>query len=265
MENKLTKYQSVHTSVSMLSQALQSEKICNVPKLELDKILLISVHKAFSDKGQRVDPADMDYIVDNLADSVLFACPFVRIEEIPIAIQKGILGDYGEYFGLNVSTFTNFVKLHYTSLNRANLAKQSIVSTTKVYEPTESEIFERDKDLLIQSFEWFKSKGFFEDHGNYIYKIAAKKLGVLRVSDERQKEYLTLGKTKAVEKLRNDLLQRPMERQKIGTMIVEATDLKPGTDGIKLVYKEALQIAIINWFKELLEFGTEIKDLLTDQ
>lgn len=56
-----------------------------------------------------------------------------------------------------------------------------------------------------------------------------------------------------------------MERQKIGTMIVEATELKSGTDGIKLVYKEALQIALINWFKELLEFGTEIKDLLTDQ
>lgn len=96
-------------------------------------------------------------------------------------------------------------------------------------------------------------------------RLQLKKLGVLRVSDERQKEYLNLGKTKAVEKLRNDLLQRPMERQKIGTMIVEATELKSGTDGIKLVYKEALQIALINWFKELLEFGTEIKDLLTDQ
>lgn len=265
MENKLTKYQSVHTSVSMLSQALQSEKICNVPKLELDKILLTAVHKAFSDKGQRIDPVDMDYIVDNLADSVLFACPFVRIEEIPIAVQKGILGDYGEYFGLNVSTFTNFVKLHYASSNRANLAKQSIVSTTKVYEPTESEILERDKDLLIQSFEWFKSKGFSRIMATISTRLQLKKLGVLRVSDERQKEYLNLGKTKAVEKLRNDLLQRPMERQKIGTMIVEATELKSGTDGIKLVYKEALQIALINWFKELLEFGTEIKDLLTDQ
>ncbi|MFD2594713.1 hypothetical protein ACFSSD_05235 [Sphingobacterium griseoflavum] len=243
---------------------MKSAQIWQVEKIDLDTVLMTCVNKAFKDKGQMVIPSDMDHIVNNLIDMVLEHCPFIRIGEIPIAIEKGILGDYGDYFGLNVVTFTNFIKTHYASQNRANLAKQAIVRHDEIKEPTESEVLEQDKILLKSAFEKFKSSGRYEDHGNYLYKVAAKKLNLFELSPERQKEYLEQGKIIAIEKLKNEQIQRPNERKRISKIMDQANNLEKGSDGVKLVYKESLQIALTNWFKELIEMDAEITDLLTD-
>lgn len=267
MEDKIIKrdsnLQSVH-SLSRELEALTSEQICKIPELELDKVLMTSVHKAFNDKGQQVDPDQMEYIVDNLLPTVLKACPYVRIAEIPIAIEKGILGDYGDYFGLNVITFTNFIKSHYTSQNRANLAKQTQVDKTISETPTDEEILIKDKELLIAAYETYKKTGFFEDHGNYMYKVAVKNLSLFTLSSERQKEYLSQGKIRAIEKLKNELIQKPHERRRINNMINQANEFLKDSEGLKMVYKESLQLALMGWFKELVELQTEITDFLTD-
>src|SRR5690606_10882331 len=119
----------------------------------------------------------------------LIACPSIRIEEIPIAIEKGILGFYGDFHGLNVVSLANFVNQHYTSSERLKIANQSPTKEEENKTPSETEILETDKKLLLYAFEKYKSTGFYEDHGNYLYKVAAKKLGLFELSKERQKHF----------------------------------------------------------------------------
>lgn len=253
--------------VHKLSNALiplQSEQIIRLPTLEVEKVLMTAIQKAFKDKGQQIDPDQSDHIVNNLTKSVLKSCPYIRIAEIPIAIDNGILGDYGEYYGLNVVTFVSFIKSHYNSQKRADLAKQIKPTEEEKPIPTESEVLEQDKELLIRAFDYYTKHGYYEDHGNYMYKVAVKKLKLFELSEEKQKEFLSQGKVKALEFFKNEMILRPLERNTASKNISDAQNLTKDSDGLKKVYKEALQLALMNWFKELVEMEVEITELLTN-
>ncbi len=243
-------------------QAMTSERICDLPKFQVDAVLMTAVHKAYRDRGQEPTQDESDYITNGLYDSVLKACPYVRIAELPIAIEKGILGDLGDFYGLNVVTFTNFIKRHYESEKRAKNASQLPRSEEKKPTPSESEVLDRDKSLLISAFEMYKSVGYYEDHGNYMYRVAVKKLDLFKPSVERQRAYLEQGKSRAVEKLKNEQMQRPFDRNKITQEISDAVNLVKDSDGLKRVYKESLQIALMDYFKGLVEIGEEIENLI---
>lgn len=245
-------------------EALTSTQIIQLPIMEVESVLMTAVHKAFKDKGQELDQVQSDHIVDNLTESVLKACPYIRIAEIPISIEKGILGDYGDYFGLNIVTFVSFVKKHYESAKRANNAKQIQVKEKEKPIPTEIEVLERDKILLTQAFEAYKKYGYYVDHGNYIYKVAVKKLNLFELSADKKKDFLEKGKIRAIESFKNELVSKPLERKRVSQCINDANELKKDSDGLKSVYKEALQLALMNWFQELAEMEVEITDLLTD-
>ncbi|MFD2599876.1 hypothetical protein ACFSQ3_13040 [Sphingobacterium corticis] len=244
-------------------QAMTSERICDLSRLRVDQVLLGSVHKAFRDRGQEVADDEAEYITNNLYDSVLSACPYVRIAEIPIAIEKGILGDLGEFFGLNVVTFTNFIKRHYASEKRAKNASQLPKSEEQKPAPTESEVLDRDKSLLISAFDMYKSVGYYEDHGNYMYRVAAKKLKLFDLSPERKKSFLDQGKVRAIEKLKNEQVQKPFDRHRINQEIIDAQNLTKDSDGLRRVYKESLQLALMDYFKGLMEMGEEIENLIS--
>lgn len=244
-------------------EALSSEQICRLPPLEVEKVLMTAVQKAFKDKGQQITPDQSDHIVDTLTSSVMKACPYIRIAEIPIAIENGILGEYGEYFGLNVVTFVSFVKSHFNSLSRANLVKQNRKDPVEEKIPTDEELAKMDKDILIRAFDTYKRLGYYEDHGNYIYRVAVKKLGLFELSEDRKKEYLEKGKKRAIEAFKTEMVQRPFERNALSKNINDVANMVKGSDGLSRVYKEALQLALMAWFKDLVEMGTEITDLIS--
>lgn len=108
-------------------EALQSKKIFDVAPLELVDMVAISVARAFADTGKRIDQnlnEQLDYIVQTLPGNLKRLLPSLRIKEIPIAIERGICKEFGEYFGINVAELFRFCKSHYESDIRANTAKK---------------------------------------------------------------------------------------------------------------------------------------------
>lgn len=258
VNNNLAK---VHQLGSML-EAMSSAKICDLPQIEVDTVLMTAVHRAYKDKGQTVMCDDMDYIVDNLCERVLSSCPYIRIAELPIAIEKGILGDYGDYFGLNVITFVSFIKKHYASSKRAELAKQSKSSEDENTIPPIEEQKRTQREVIIKSFESFKKYGVYTDYGNYIYR-SLKQMNAFNFSEEKQKEFLSKSKKKVISSLQADMIQKPHERNKI-KKILEDVELMQ-EEGKTMVYKEALQIALMSFFTDLVEMDQEVTDYLTEE
>lgn len=247
-----------------LLEAMQSAKICEIPPIELDTVLMTAVHRAYRDKGQDVACEDMDYIVDNLCERVLSACPFVRIAEIPIAIEKGILGDYGDYYGLNVNTFVSFIRSHYNSLKRASLAKQTQPKEEEKPIPTEEEQKKTQRQVIVNAFEGYRKNGSYTDYGAYIYK-SLKSMNVFNFSEERQKKFLEKGKERVLSSLRTDMQRNPHERNKCKRLMDEAMNIgKDKTEGKTMVYNAALQIALNRFFDDLIEMEQDITDFLTD-
>jgi len=251
--------------VSQPLEALSSAPVCRLPTVAIESILMSAVQKAFKDKGQQIAPDQADHLVSSLASAILKVCPYIRIAEVPIAIENGVLGEYGEYFGLNVVTFVSFVKSYFNSQNRAEMVKnwqKEASKETVANPPSEEEMVRRNKELLIKAFDRYKRLGYYEDYGNYVYQVAAKKFKLFSLSEDRKKEYLEQGKKRAIAHYKNEMTKRPFDRNVFAKNIEEAAGMVKGSEGLNKVYKEALQLALMGWFKELVEKEVEIKDLL---
>lgn len=243
--------------------ALKSPLIRNVERIKIDGVVQPAVFKAFMDRGQfEIEQEKIDHIVSSLSAAILKICPNIRLEEIPIAIEKGTLGEFGDYMGINVATLTKFIKTHYMGLERFKLVSQSYASLLAPQAPNEAETIKIDQDLLLKAFEKYKTDGFYEDHGNYLYKVVVKKLVLFTPSEEGKKTLLERGKRIAYDKIKLEILKcNKYERNKLLNVANDVINLVPHSEGIKRVYKEALQLALNDWFKNLLEMEMEISEL----
>lgn len=106
--------------------ALNSKKICDCTLQELDAIIIPAVSEAFFFVGKRDSPTlsnELKFIHNNLPTELKSILPALRIKEIPLAFKKGLIKEFGEYYGLNVAEFLRFCKAHYDSQLRADTVK----------------------------------------------------------------------------------------------------------------------------------------------
>jgi len=221
--------------------AMASPRICEVDPIELDEVLMTAVNRAFLDRGQKIEPDDMQHIVDRLGQAAVRTCPNIRLREIPLAISDGVFGEYGDYFGLNVHTFVMFMKARYSSRKRAESARSILPRPPEKKAPSEEEICRMDRELLVRAFERWKRTGRYEDYGSYIYRVAANKFNLLHLSEERKAEYLARAD-------RAHVHARPPRGHV--------------ADDRAVVYREARQMALNDWFADLAEKGTDMEHLL---
>jgi len=186
--------------------------------------------------------------------------------EVARAFQNeryGINGERAQHFQMFGAEYVATVIDRYTEWKRNEMnnipAPQALPERTA---PTEEEAIKTDKALLARAYATWKRTGRYEDYGNYVYKVAAKKLKLFALSEERKKNYLAEGIRRAAKHCRDRAFARPMECRKMERDARDAEELMPGTDGRAIAYKEALQLALIGWFSDIRESGMEMEDLL---
>lgn len=94
-------------------------------------------------------PEDPSYLVNEVTDSILARFPSMRIAEVRVAFANGIRGKYGEYFGLCVVSFEQFIQGYLESEDRVKLVqdKSRMLIETKS-EPTTNEKFDTARQLV---------------------------------------------------------------------------------------------------------------------
>lgn len=91
---------------------------------EIFVVILMSLAKSFTDLG-RPQPSteDKNYLANSLADMIPRKYASIRLHEIPIAFANGIRGKYGEFYGLNLVSFENFIEGHLAQESREQFAR----------------------------------------------------------------------------------------------------------------------------------------------
>lgn len=152
MEN-LIKIQETGLSVS--DNVLLRPNALQVHEDELFNTVNASIAKCYADLNLVV-PKDPAYLVNEVTKSILNKYPALRLPEIPIAFEKGIRKEYGEYYGLCVVTFEQFIAGYLTSSTRQNLVKERDKLIETKNEPTVDEKFTTAKGLCVDAFERVK-------------------------------------------------------------------------------------------------------------
>lgn len=245
-------------AVSIEISAIQSRKAIECTPIELDKVLMASVRKALNDVGTNVKDKQekIDHIVENLCGEVLKQVPYIRIEEIPLAIDNGVYGVYGQYMGINTASIVMFLKSYYESRKRADIAKSMKVVEEKK-EPSPEELRAQENEIIINAFDKWKLSGRYEDYGNHIYnKLDERKL--IPFTASRKKEFMEEAKEQLLKKNSPKLAQTKEEKRTLDQVtckILSKTD-----ESKNMLVREAKQIALLKYFEELDNLEIHIRD-----
>jgi len=239
--------------------AMQSPMIRNSDDRIITDTLGRAVVKAFQDTGQRIDEADQTYLKSALLTEAR-RYPNLRIEEIPVAIERGVRREYGDYFGINVVSISGFFRGYLASQERAEAAKElNKLALPEPTKPTEAEIQAMEIDMIVKAYEKFKSDGHYTDFGNHVYRKLDER-GLITFTAERKREFMDQAK-KTVEVKNNPATALTREERAKRRSVIEslANAIKTGDS---IVVREAKQIALMDYFRGLYEMDIDINDLL---
>ncbi|SMC46155.1 hypothetical protein [Pedobacter africanus] len=241
-----------------ISEALDSRMINVIPDVELFEIFKSAVTAAYA-IANFTAPKGVEYSV--MIDQVMRICKktygTIRENEVTIAITRGVLGEYGEFMGLSIKSFTWFVKSYLAEESRIKiLAERNKPKETKP-EPT----LEEQKRDFIQRLEMLYilhiiGKTILQTEAtHYFEKLWEAK--VIRFTQEQKDEL----KRKAFEHLtaaKNPTLSKTKDQyDKLKT--VYNSFLSAGVEGNE-VKRYAMYLGLLKWFDDLKAFDREIRD-----
>lgn len=158
--------------------ALSSKKIGECSLKEIEAVIIPAVSEAFFYTGKRETSSlsgDLEFIYDHLPAELISGLPIMRIGEIPIAFKRGLLKEFGDYFGLNVIEFVRFCHAHYDSELRNNSVRATlkpVIIADNV--PSIEQQFYLFKNLSIDSFEKNNEGKIWESSSSTIYNFLNK-------------------------------------------------------------------------------------------
>ena len=108
-------------------------------------------------KGHVMDGNDLTLISIGLTKDLKERFGGLTIEEVDIALNNGVRGDYGVYYGLNLITFLDWIKAY--SVSNARINAKVCATGTKCLPPV-SEVYEYEamKNMSLRSFDLYRER-----------------------------------------------------------------------------------------------------------
>lgn len=155
--------------------ALNSKLIVDMQQNELKDRVIKTLAKTYIDCGKVIESKELMSLSNGVINEIKRYFINLKIDELDLCFQNGVRKQYGEYFGLNIVTFHQWIKSYMAEDKRAEALK--IRSTPRI-EPIK-EYTEEDKIRIRDEFmnhaksTYMKSGvfGLYEPSIADIYKI----------------------------------------------------------------------------------------------
>lgn len=159
--------------------ALNSKLIVDMQQNELKDRVIKTLAKTYIDSGKVIDSKELMSLSNGMINEIKRYFINLKIDELDLCFQNGVRKQYGEYFGLNIVTFHQWIKSYMAEDKRAEAIK--IRSTPRI-EPikeytAKDKIRIRDEFINHAKTRYIKSGvfGLYEPSIADIYKILVAK------------------------------------------------------------------------------------------
>lgn len=196
---------------------------------------------------------DVNATLDELCDDLQKYNGLLSFSEIEIAFKNGWKKEYGEFYGLNNSTYFLWVNAY--TLGESRLRVKKMLSNAKenanMNQPIKSpeEVEYILKAAVLKCFDEFRQGGVIFDAGNVKYNYLDKK-GLIKFTKERKDAILTTIK----ERLRLECLNNKSRSETVEKALKKVLNAS--------VLSECKKEALRQYFSELIEMEIELSDLL---
>jgi hypothetical protein len=246
-------------ATATLSTALNSPSATAATPQQLEYVLARAMAKAFADMGLKTaDRTDeVTYLVQTMPAEVCKHLPGIKLDEIPIAINRGILRQFGDFYGLNVATFMHFLTQHYQSRQRAEAVKAAMAQADEPPPaPSPAQQQQMRMDIIKNAFTQYQSTGHYADYGNLVFD-SINKMGKIPFSEAREAQMLQQARQNLISKYSRGSVYAS-ERQSLRASL---TQILQG-QGQNLIIAEAKRIALFELFDYLTEMGMDVEEFL---
>lgn len=191
----------------------------------------------------------------------------LTINEFKLACLNGSLGDYGQYFGLNLKTVSDWLKGYNNDENKKKAMAEwnRLIGLVSIQEKTPEQKDAIIVDGLIHYFNEYKKAGLVQKFVLPVNSLCAvfydnlKEKGLLIITKERKLEMYD----KALAEYKADLEAKAKDR----TVNFKTADIKPLLESIagnnnKSFANICKRMALLQYFDELIEMDMDIKDIL---
>lgn len=235
----------------------------------LKKIIDGSITTALQDLGKSgiEKEEDVEYMVEGIYLFVMDRYPSIRINEIKIAFQRGVSGDYGKYYGFNTVALKFFITQHMADAIRAQAMQKFMELKHQASvkpEPTAEEKQALAIHVIFNAFDKFKLKGWYDDFNNVVFSaILSRNPEAFNFTDEEIIGFYKKAKERVLLSYINDTGLTFFEGRNKKVRIKELVAINKFSLALKdpEIASEANRVALNHSFKALVDAGKEVDSL----
>lgn len=230
--------------------ALSSAKILEQKKADACQQIVDILSKLHFEAGQGTEEKKLMLTAIALHDEIKTYFPFLRMEELRLALSNGIRGEYGEFRGgINIVSFNAWIRGYQHSEAR----KEAIAAKSKPAEeikPTNEQLAEIEREYLLSLKGFFRR---FKENGRLDHAMPQKlfddfeQRGFLKLSDEQCSEIYIRARKDVIKEL-----GATIDRKKRQALKRFQEGHETAVDK-ELVWQACYRIAIEDYWNELNE------------
>lgn len=235
----------MNTQTALVTGTLTDTRINSQAEKDIKDSLAVMVQTVFAAAGQVPDKSDVVLIIREISRDLRNRFKNLTLAEVKTAMDNGVRGCYGDYYGINVVTINKWLKAYTESDERVEAVKSR---NTPALPPRTAPAAEGGLNMeaaVSAAFEKYRREGKVNDYGNVIYDYLNKQ-GFIKFTN-RQKERM-------MREAREELAEDAHRRSK------NIVNLKVLADGITCgrITARAKRIALNEYFA--LKLAGEIKN-----
>ncbi|CDN30196.1 hypothetical protein BN938_0459 [Mucinivorans hirudinis] len=225
--------------------------------------LCVEIARAVALAGQSIEVNDLKFAAFELSQEIQRSFRELTLAEIAIAIDSGVKGKFGDYYGINVVSIIKWLnayqesdirKLCFTSYRKMLELKALPQQTSK----SEAEIYQSNRLYAIEKFDGFLRDGYFDDWGNCTYSFLAEQQ-ILNLTLEDKHRIYELARRRVTANLRESVVKDSTVRH-----ILKQIEMGDGSD-IYRVKMQAQKIALRDFFEMLRSQNRHLSEIIKDK
>jgi len=222
-------------------------------------IILMSLATSYTDLSwKQPSKKDKEYMANKLADSIPSKFPSIRLHEIPEAFANGIRGKYGEFMGLGVVSFENFIEAHLASEKREQFAKEVLMIPERI-EPDINTKFTTAKNNALKAFQSKKIGSDISLVALVVYTFLDR-LKLIQYSAKRKWDFVDLAKEILIKGFTHQL-SVTINKQDRFRIRRDIENVKDGS-AVQLILNTSKRVALYQYFDDLALSGINLDELI---
>jgi len=169
-----------------IAKALTGKRIKEYDAQDLRKLAALLIIQTHANCGYKLDESLLEMTIDEFVKDLQTYAGTITFEEMSILFKKGYQHEFGQFTGLNNSTYWKWINTWTVDERRLNVRKS--IENMKRSPKTEPELSEEEKLQrirrgVVENFNVYKRGGLLLDAGSVSYNYLKEK-GILVLSDE---------------------------------------------------------------------------------